>query len=526
MTASKTAAALIWETIKAHPGISSGGVAERLAPEIEAGRLTKQTIYAATSAMRDAGGLRDVGVTEGGAGKTAKTFEVVGDAPPAQRRPPQKHEAKQPDVARTSSAMQRTWEAVKANPGATSNDLLLVAERFGLAPKRNTVTANLSLLKSNGLITSTKAIDPARPQYTMQSYRAVGESYPERRKQQRRKRADAMRAPDALRDLGEAMLAPPAPMVASRSKGVKTRWSFEEAEAICRVWAAKHLSRGAKLSEQGLMEIARLGGAGFRARPKITAQSARQFLREHEAMLRAFIEAFKFEPPPEEAEPAAHAAPQRDDDPVHQEDDEDESEEVAADPLSPAVEKAIQRFHAKLGEAPPPAAATPQSLGGLIGQALEHIIQSALAAEMDSLHKHMTQHLEGYSDRITQALGEALRGLHAPSLPQSFEQAARIIQPKAQPAPRLPKVIVVNALGAQFDSVKRAYPKGIDLRLVQDRMPGETDADLVISMTKFIGHPLDRALRKQFGERYCPVNGGADSVKLAIRNRLNLPMAG
>jgi hypothetical protein len=124
--------------------------------------------------------------------------------------------------------------------------------------------------------------------------------------------------------------------------------------------------------------------------------------------------------------------------------------------------------------------------------------------------------LKEQEERLTAKFLEMLKGIPGYSRPMSVKRVEAV---EEAPPKYTHQVVVVNALGAQIESIRREFPN-MDIRAVNDRMPAETDPDLVVSLTKFMNHPLDRSLQKKYRERYVPVNGAADSVKVAIRNRL------
>jgi hypothetical protein len=362
-------------------------------------------------------------------------------------------------------ALHTLWRAIKENPGLTSHGLEALAERYGYPGKQSSLTANVSSLAKRDAIRREPIPDARNPGRTAYAIFAKGEAYPAA------KTHPLERKPPSL-EQREPIAAPaPEPEVIiekgfadapSAEPGSKVKWHKNEVEAICRLWAKAHLERNETLSEHALMRIARIEGEGFRPRPKISLASARLFLAAHTRMLKAYIRTYSLPP----LQP-----PMRDDDPVHPQ-GEDET-------VTPEMIAEAERAEAEHRTIPPRPAL---SLGALIGEALEQVIAKALAAEMDSIREHMTKHIEGYSARITAAIGEVLGDGGRVSLP--FQAQVADILKRPPPPPKLPKVIVVNALGAQFESIKRAYPSGLDLRLVNDRMPGETDAALVISMNK------------------------------------------
>jgi hypothetical protein len=125
--------------------------------------------------------------------------------------------------------------------------------------------------------------------------------------------------------------------------------------------------------------------------------------------------------------------------------------------------------------------------------------------------------LREQEERLTAKFLELLKGIPGYNRPVMLH-TPEPIRTKEKP---VYTVVVVNAIRAQVESVQRAFPS-IDIRAVNDRLPAEQDPDLVVSLVRFIDHPLDRSLRKKYGSRYVPVNGASESVKAAIRQRLNL----
>jgi hypothetical protein len=191
----------------------------------------------------------------------------------------------------------------------------------------------------------------------------------------------------------------------------------------------------------------------------------------------------------------------------------------AATPPAPEAPAPEAPTPAPAPEAPAPEAPTPAPAPEAPAQkTLGQIIDAAFE---DALTRALDERLQQLESRIIGSLVDAFAALRQARPNGPLPKFAHPIEvPRARP----PKVIVVNALRPQFDSIKRAFPT-LDLRLVENRMPGEDDADLVVSLTKFIDHPLDRALRKKFGDAYVPVNGAADSVKVAIAARLQIAQA-
>lgn len=392
------------------------------------------------------------------------------------------------DALLGNSNMERIWNAGKHAParGLTAREIADYLEPLGVP--RSCVSTNIKQLCHRGLMQECGKL-PAEPGRTRTPwlYRSVGDTYP---------RSPVRATPTAATATASLPASPPASPLPPSSPAAATaetagaapslaakysrrgrhvvHWTQEEIEALCRKWAHDHVHLATSLSDKGLLKIARMEGFGYRPRDA-QPESRRTFITKHLPLVEQFIQeerAAKLAPPP-----AAAAAP------------------------TPA--DAIPQ--------PQPAAAEPEpTFGALIDRALQRTVKQAVKEAVGQAE-----------DRMIAAFTEMLKGIPGYNRPLIIKH-----ETVTAPEPSKPKyqVVIVNALSAQFESVKRAYPD-LDLRLVSHRMPGEEDPDLVVCLVKFSDHAITRALRKKYGSRYCPVNGAADSVKLAIRDRLQLPMA-
>jgi hypothetical protein len=384
-------------------------------------------------------------------------------------------------------------QAVAAHPGSSRAELLALLEPQGVG--HGSVSPLLSQLAKRGLLrvemrddlryywpVEAAAAPAKQPAATVapseairaEALRTLRQAAAAKAREGKAAKRTAQKAAPEVVSLGQFDTSlpvkpptPEAPAPDSRKRRV-VRWDQAEIEAICRRWAHEHVTIATHFNDKALLRLARLDGFGYRSRD-MTADARRAFLAEHLNLLQQLAKEerqAKAQPTAVESSPAA-----------------------APVPAQPESEL---------------------SFGALMDRALQRTVKEAV--------KEAVAQAEG---RMLAAMQEMLKGIPGYNRPIIIKH-----ETVAAPEPAKPKyqVIVVNALPAQFESVKRAYPD-LDLRLVEGRMPGEEDPDLVISLTKFMSHPLDRSLRKKYGSRYCPVNGAADSVKVAIRERLQVPYA-
>lgn len=215
--------------------------------------------------------------------------------------------------------------------------------------------------------------------------------------------------------------------------------------------------------------------------------------------------------------------PARDDDPVHPQVDDAEPQDTSlfTPPAHPSAAPRDDRLR-EAGDLLAKAATV------LIERFLERAVSSAVADAIPQLERRIISAITELSASMAPARSspKAIPHEDLPPMPSERAAAAAGISWRMEAAERVKphQVAIVNALPAQFESVKRAFPT-MDVRLFEEQMPALTNPSLVISLTKFMSHSLDRKLRKTYGERYCPVNGAADSIKRAITARLHIHAA-
>lgn len=371
------------------------------------------------------------------------------------------------------TTIQRTWEALKLCPNSTGKD---IASAIGI--EHRVVAANLSSLEKGGKVRPTGKTPSLSKGRALTTYEVSVPEFKTKRP------APALNGHNGhAKPSPEPEVKAEATPVEATPKASKVFWTQEEIDAVVEQWAKEHVANPRPFDTKSLHYVAGLNGFGYRPRPKLSGSKLTTFVERHAGRALALAKEFK-------AKPELMTKPKD------------------AAPGLTALADAHKRLAEAVMSAPPPPVKQP-SPGELIEQALSAIVAKVLAEQLPAIATDLRSLLVG-------AL-QGLPGVRVPTPPRP-----KIEGEPEQPREDRPQVLIVNALPAQFESVKRAFPD-LDLRLLQNRMPAEPDPDLVISLTKFMNHPLDRSLRRKYGPRYCPVNGAADSVKNAITARLAIP---
>lgn len=464
----------IWECVHEMPDATT--------PQIsEATGIDKSVVNSAVARMvLHRGIMKASGETwSAAAGRNVKTYRALGkfygDKPTADEAPPRILPKLPPPVSDAKldglSKMEATWATLKANPDWTCGQ---VADLIG--SPRNQVAANITMLEKRGKL---KASGMSRPEHgkAARTYQAIGDNYSDR---------PAKETPTTNgHDLGQAS---PSPSPVETRKWSHTVWEQAEIEAVCLKLARDSVLIATPVSEHGLRRVAMFDGFGYRPR-EMTADAARAFVESHRRLIEDEAERIRkgwTAPPP------AHPAPAP----------------VASAPAQPSA------------PAPSFGALLDAALASAVASAVDGAVSAALARELPAVEARMRKAFAEVLQAAFSTPSEA-----APASGGNVADATPATMPAKPPeaAHERPKlVVVVNALPAQFESVKRAFPD-LDLRLgPRDKMPGEEHPDLVVSLVKFINHSLDRGLRKKYGTKYAPVHGASDAMKTCIANRLNV----
>lgn len=484
----------VWQTVRDHPGLTSTEYVTLLQPL----GLGPTSVHPVLSALANGGLIRrgDKKLPATGSRYPAYTFFVsapefnslpgrytrVGDRPAPSKPAPTP--APSIDQVESMSNRQIVWTILKQAPGLTTNELTEIATAFDVENVASIVRqlCVLNLMRQCGTRDIPLGNGGVRQVAAYEAIGDVSSFSTARRAQPKAKAAAAVAAAEPAEPAEPVELAQSEPEKKdSWRNGKRTHWSQEEIEAICVKWARDHIRKGIALSDLGLSKITNIDGFGYRPR-KLGAGTRRDFCAKYLPLVQAEVE--RQRKAPADVPPAAATVPA---------------------PMTPPE--------------PMPAAPLPaQSLGGLIEQALSHMIDRSVAQHMASVEERLSDKVSSMFGFVVDAL-KTVPGIRLPA-PRHDPTAPSEDKVKKQ------MVIIVSGLPAQFDSVKRSFPD-LDLRHYPHpaaRIPAEEPdaADLVVSLTKFIGHPLDRSLRKKYGAHYCPVNGAADSVKIAITERLGL----
>jgi hypothetical protein len=285
---------------------------------------------------------------------------------------------------------------------------------------------------------------------------------------------------------------------ADSRKRRRIQWEQAEIEALCRKWAADHVQLATKLSDKALLHLARMDHCGYRPR-EMQADVRRKFMAQYLTVVEKFVRELRepraVAPAPEAAKPAA--AP------------------VVSEPAAAA----------------PAAGGAALTLGALIDQALERTVKQALeaavlnerAAIRDTVDKAVERALIVQEHHLLTALADMLKGIPGYNRP--------IVIKRAEPAPEeakadkpLYQVIIVGGFSAQLDSVRRAFPQ-LDVRQSTHTLPDENDPDLVVGLAKWMSHPLEKAVKRKYGQRFFVIHGAADMLKQTIARKLNVSLS-
>ncbi len=218
-------------------------------------------------------------------------------------------------------------------------------------------------------------------------------------------------------------------------------WTQTEIEAICWLWAERHVHAGVGFTAKGIQKVALIEGFGFRVR-KLPAHLAQHFVDNHNHMARAF--ATKVDQP------------------------------LGAMP-----------------PAPPPEDVT-------IATLIRDIVRVELVGFKEQLCADMLEMFKGVPNYNRPVITKAVV---APVREKKF------------------RIVLINAMKAQLDSVAMAFPEH-DVQVNLNGAMPNGDYDLVIGLVKFMTHTLEKALIKKYGPRYIRVSGAASAVKEEIKRRL------
>lgn len=261
------------------------------------------------------------------------------------------------------------------------------------------------------------------------------------------------------------------------------RWNNKEADAVCVRLAVDHIRIAAPISERRVHELATMEGQEWRPRLKNSCWPCtfKKFVEKNRPKIEKLVEDLR-------AQGLGNAA----EDPKTQAQLQQE-QDAAASTIEPQLPPEVPE--------PEPVEAAPLSIGQQLDMAIQRMVDDALAKQAKTVMEH---------------LDALFRGIPGYSRPYIRKTEADL-----SPGEKLAQVIVVGALPEQVQAVQKAFPN-VDVRGYKDRIPGETDPDLVVLMTKFNSHSTDAALKKKYGDKFCRVNGAASNIKTVIASKLNL----
>jgi hypothetical protein len=374
---------------------------------------------------------------------------------------------------------ERMWLLMRLNPGIDAIRLREQALRAGLP--YSSISTLVSQIEASKRATSVLSPTLRHPSNNnpVKCYTAIGVS-----------RVPALN--EWLATLPLKSAAPEPPLPRPRPTHSRVKWTNAENRLVWEYLADKCYAADCEPGLQSLLAIAALEGKGWRVHNHPwDVRLARKFLERYQVDIRRRIQKLRTN---------AHL--------------------IKRSVPAPTAELAIeQTLPEPMATPQPEAVGTPLSAGrGRLEDLLRTIVRQELASMEERLMAAITaQPVE--PERFTVPGLRLDRSLLPPNPPQ-------VHVPKTEAPKKKRQVIVVGGLSSQFASVQEAFPQ-LDVRLVTGRMPAEQTPDLVLGVTRFLDHPLERKLRDKYGDQYVavPPGGSASTIKQMVQARLGVSMA-